>query len=397
MRNPLYIVLLLTLITIINYFDRSAISYAILPIEDELGLNNAQFGIVAGAFGVGYLIMTLFAGFFLDRFGSIVIWGTTAMIWSLITMSMGLATGFWSLLSLRVLLGLAEGFNSPAIVRTVHDFLDPKWRARSISMALLGVPVASIIAGPFISHLIEREGWRSMFAILGYLGILWAIVWFLFFYKKKPIAKIKEPIARLPIFFTSAPYLANCFNFFSFGCTIFFGLMWLPGFLQQTHGISLKETGYLIMFPWMASAVLQTIGGWLSDYLWKKTQSIRISRVLPLCLGLFCSGICFFALLSANTLTTDMVLISLGLGFTYFVNPCIYSINLDLFPRHPATAQSISTCFFAISGIISPALTGIFSNQTGSFQKALLFIAIMPILASCSAFLFQKKISPVEH
>lgn len=392
MKNSLQLLLLLLSITIINYFDRSAISYAIFPIENELGLTNTEFGLIAGAFGIGYLVMTLFAGFFLDRFGSVAVWGTTAVIWSIVTMCMGLASGFWSLLSLRIALGMAEGFNSPAILRTVYDWLDPKWRARSISMALLGVPLASIIAGPFISFLIEKEGWRAMFYILGCLGIVWALFWFLHFYRQKQTI-LSEPyagMAHVRDFFTSVPYLANCFNFFTFGCIVFFVLMWLPGYLQQTQNVDLRLTGFLTIIPWTASAILQSLGGWAVDYLNKKTGSFRISRVYPMCFGLFCASLSFFGLSMASSLPAVIALISLGLGFTFFVNPSIYSINGDLFPHNPATSQSISTCFFALAGVISPTLTGFFSDKTGDFLGAIYFIAILSLLASISSFFFQK-------
>ncbi|MBX9771909.1 MAG: hypothetical protein K2X29_11085, partial [Candidatus Obscuribacterales bacterium] len=53
------VVALAFFITIVNYLDRSAISYAIGPLKREFGLNDADFGLIAAAFGIGYMVMTL--------------------------------------------------------------------------------------------------------------------------------------------------------------------------------------------------------------------------------------------------------------------------------------------------------------------------------------------------
>jgi MFS transporter, ACS family, hexuronate transporter len=75
------IVVFIFIITIINYFDRSAISYAILPLEKTFNINHQQFGFIASAFGIGYFLMCFFAGLLVDRFGPIKMWGISAIVW----------------------------------------------------------------------------------------------------------------------------------------------------------------------------------------------------------------------------------------------------------------------------------------------------------------------------
>src|SRR5579871_349849 len=66
-----WIVITLTFFAIIiNYLDRTALSYAVTPLESQFGLNNSDFGIIAAAFGVGYLIMTVIGGILVDQFGA---------------------------------------------------------------------------------------------------------------------------------------------------------------------------------------------------------------------------------------------------------------------------------------------------------------------------------------
>jgi MFS family permease len=387
MKHPILLLILTALITIINYFDRTAFSYTILPLEHDLGLNNQQFGTVAGMFGLGYLIITLFAGQIVDRYGSVRTWGYSAIVWSIITMLIGTATGFWSLSGLLILLGLAEGFNSASLLRTAADWFPPRWRARAVSLSLLGVPVASVIGAPFITSLIEHTGWRIMFALIGILGIIWAIFWFAFFHKLKAPPILREPTPWKQLL-THPGYLANAFTFFTFGCIVFFVIIWLPGYFEQTHKIAIRDTGYLVMLPWLLSALLQTAGGWAIDLIYSKTHSIRKSRVYILCIGLFAASISFAFLAFSPSLTFSLISMSLGLGFTFMINPAIYSLNADLFPKHMGTAQSISTCCFAIAGIVSPTLTGWITQTTNSYTSAILFIATLSLLASLNAFIF---------
>src|SRR5262249_42103989 len=151
MRFQFRVLLLIGFITIVNYLDRSAISFAILPIEKELSFTDADFGMILGAFGIGYLLMCFASGFILERFGSIRAWAVAAAVWSLCTALFSLASGFWSMWTLRLLLGFAEGLHFPALLQTVTDWLKPSLRARALSFTLLGVPIASVMGAPLLT------------------------------------------------------------------------------------------------------------------------------------------------------------------------------------------------------------------------------------------------------
>ena len=78
-----FIVFLLFAITIVNYIDRAAISYAIPLIQRDLGLSPAETGAILGAFGLGYAITTLLGGFAVDRYGARIVLTVAAILWSL--------------------------------------------------------------------------------------------------------------------------------------------------------------------------------------------------------------------------------------------------------------------------------------------------------------------------
>lgn len=79
------VVFLLFLVTVVNYIDRSAIAFAIHDIQAEFGLTSSQIGLILGAFGIGYIISTLFGGISVDRYGSKFTLAGIALLWTIAT------------------------------------------------------------------------------------------------------------------------------------------------------------------------------------------------------------------------------------------------------------------------------------------------------------------------
>src|SRR5713101_6581200 len=140
-----FIVFLLFAITIVNYIDRAAISYAIPAIQRDLGLSSADTGIILGAFGLGYAVTTLIGGFAVDRYGARLVLAVAAILWSLSIGATGFASGFAVLYTARLLLGVSEGPNFPALTGAVSHWLSPHERATALGYALLAVPLALAI------------------------------------------------------------------------------------------------------------------------------------------------------------------------------------------------------------------------------------------------------------
>ena len=145
-----FVIFLLFAISIVNYIDRAAISYSIPHIERDLGLSPSDAGGILGAFGLGYAITTLIGGFVVDRFGSRSVLAIAAVLWSLSIGATGLATGFGVLYGARVLLGISEGPNFPALTGAVSHWLAPRERATALGNALVAVPLALAIGGPIV-------------------------------------------------------------------------------------------------------------------------------------------------------------------------------------------------------------------------------------------------------
>lgn len=389
---------LVAFITILNFIDRSAISFAIQPIQSTFGLDNAQFGIISAAFGVGYIIMAIFGGILADKFGTIGTWAIAATLWSLATMLMGWGEGFFTFLWLRIFLGLAEGIHFPALLKTVTIWFPKVSRARTVSICLAGAPVASIIGAPLTTHLISAFGWRSMFAILGSIGIFWAIAWLVLF-RKHPKFPLPTPPSRNVSSTKSIPWKALLSNhslllslgvYFAFGYTLAFALMWLPGYLQQIHRISILNTGYLVMLPWICSAFFLLFGGWLSDHLMARTGSLRIARSSLIGTGALLSGLCFLAIAFSHQLSTSVLWVTLGIGVIFTLNAPVYTLIADLFTSYAGVVQGLHSAVFSMALILSPLVTGWLTQITGSFRISFFLVATLSIFTATLLLLFHR-------
>lgn len=156
-----FINFLLFSITMINYIDRASIAYAIDLIAKDFQLNTKQMGLVLGAFGVGYAVTTILGGLAADYYGAKKTFGLSILLWAIAALFIAGSTGFMVLLGARVLLGLAEGPNFPALTRAISDWLSIKERTRALSFALLSVPASLALCGPVMSQLIVALGWRG--------------------------------------------------------------------------------------------------------------------------------------------------------------------------------------------------------------------------------------------
>lgn len=405
-------------VIVINYMDRSAISYAIKPIKQEFGFNDAEIGFLFSAFALGYLVMTLGGGIIVDLWGSRKVWAWSAVAWSAATAALALVTGFWPLFLMRCLLGLTEGPCFPAMTRVVTDWLPMSERARSTAFGLAAVPLASVIGAPLITTLIGTVGWRMMFVILGVLGVVWAVVWYATFRdypenskhvspseldyiregKPSHLGKTDDQIrshhlgtgkTTWKFMLLNPSLMANNYAFFSFGYLLFFAINWLPGFMQETYHIKLAHAGQLLMVPWLVAAVMLTAAGFLSDYLWRKTGSIRIARSHMIWICQLLSGLCFIPIVLYHSLDIAMVFLSLGIGFGLMPNAAFYALNSDLAGDRAGTSLGLMDCFLAAAGVLAPALTGWLVTISGNFNSAIILMIGFTLTSVLGIILFQ--------
>src|ERR1051325_8494658 len=98
------------------YLDRINVGFAALTMNKDLGLSASDFGLAAGAFFWGYVLFEVPSNIILEKVGAR-LWIARIMVsWGLLSAATALATGPWSFMAIRFLLGVAEAGFFPGMI-----------------------------------------------------------------------------------------------------------------------------------------------------------------------------------------------------------------------------------------------------------------------------------------
>ena len=158
---------------ILNYLDRTNVSFAALTMNEAIGLTAAQFGLGSGIFFLGYCLLEVPSNLALYRFGARR-WISRIMIsWGLVSAAMALAVGPTSFYVLRALLGAAEAGFFPGVAFYLATWFPAEYRTRIIAWFMVAIPISSVIGGPVSGLLLRMDGvaglagWQWLFLVEG--------------------------------------------------------------------------------------------------------------------------------------------------------------------------------------------------------------------------------------
>ena len=269
-----YTMSVLFVIYALNMLDRQIVNILAEPIKRELGISDAQIGMLTGlAFAVFYTVLGIPIARITDRHSvnRSRLLAACLSLWSLMTALCGLATSFTQLLIYRIFVGVGEASCVPASQAIVADLVPEKDRATYMGILSSGIPVGRLIGlvvGGVVAH---HYGWRAAFLLLGLPGIaVAAIAWFTVADPRRgtaPAAAVKlslvqafnalKPIRTYWLANLGAAFIA----FASYGEAAF-----TSSFLIRAHGLNVSQTGLLLgLTSGVAGLIGAQLGGRLAD------------------------------------------------------------------------------------------------------------------------------------
>ena len=161
------------------FFDRLAITYLFPFITTEFNLTNFQIGILGAAVSLAWAFSGPILGLYADKGNRRKKFMVTLMIiFSFVSFAQGLATGFVTLLIMRLLIGLFEGPFLP-IAQSVMAIESTPSR-RGFNMGFIQVTPTGLIGGvlaPLILVAIANAfDWRAAFYFTLLPGLIMAFV-----------------------------------------------------------------------------------------------------------------------------------------------------------------------------------------------------------------------------
>ena len=159
------------------FLDRMSVLYLAPYIARDLGLSDAQVGLLAGAVAVSWAISALVFGAVSDRVGRKAILVPMVVVFSVVSAASGFARDFRELLILRVLLGLAEGPCWSVMMALVEENSSPHRRGRNIGVVVSAAAVIGLAVAPVLMTQVAASfGWRDAFFVVAVPGLVLALL-----------------------------------------------------------------------------------------------------------------------------------------------------------------------------------------------------------------------------
>ncbi|PQV46700.1 MFS transporter [Paraburkholderia sp. BL21I4N1] len=379
------ILAVMCLMYFISYIDRVNIAVAGPLIRHEMGLTTVQLGLVFSAFAYPYAAMQIVGGWLADKFGPKLVLTVLSLIWGVATLATGFAGSVTMLVLMRFALGVGEGGAFPTATRAFTYWMPVAERGFAQGITHSFARLGGAVTPPLVLAVVATGGWRDAFILLGIASLAWTVL-YLFVFTNSP-----EQNRRItPEETTEIGYRAgDCdrakhaatpwrklirrmwlvtFVDFCYGWLLWVYLTWLPSYLRESRGFDLKQLALFTALPLLAGVIGDTLGGVVSDKLFKITGRLRFARCAVLVVGMGGSLVFLVPMVSATNPLTAVWFLSASFFFLEITNPVLWTLPLDIAGKYAGTAGGMMNTGFGVAGMISPVVFGYLIEKTGSYN-----------------------------
>lgn len=362
----------LMVVSIFSYLDRTILSILQVPIKKDLGLTDAQLGALTGlAFALFYATLSVPIARLADRFNRKLLIVISLTVWSLMTAMSGFAASFAMLVFFRIGVALGEAGSIPASHSILADYYRPGQRATALAVWGLSLPIGVMLGYLCGGWLAQAVDWRAALWIIGGAGVVLAPI-VLLTLREPQRGRHEAPVV------TAAPAppwreaLMILVRLKSFRLMLLGGalnnfvlsvvLSWSAPFYTRLHGLTLGQVATaLAVLTGIGGAVGIFAGGWLTDRLGRQDASLR-----PRMVGYALAAVTPIGLVQYLAPSTSISILFGGLAvmllFFYYA-PIIALSHAIVAPSMRAFTSAIILLAVNIIGLgLGPWLTGVLSD-----------------------------------
>src|SRR5580693_8100341 len=376
------VLLLISLMYMITYMDRTGISIAAPAMAKEFGLSQTALGIVFSVFLWAYALGQIPLGSLADRLGPRLVLLIIVPFWSVMTAMTAIAGGIGSLIVIRFVFGLAEAGAFPAATRAMQLWF-PKAERGIVHGVTHSFSRFAVAVVPFIAvSIMVAFGWRWIFYVFGAAGLLWSVACY-FLYRNLPEEDAKVNQSELAqirgrdldgaikqvdlhqhvappwrVIFRSANmwYIAAGYCCFYYG-TYFF-MTWFPTYLLEYRHLSLKSVGLLASLPLLAGMVGDIVGGTLTDKVYRRTGKLKFARRIVAAPAMLASGVCLIPAATAHSAWTAILCLTASLFFLELVISPAWAVPMDVGGEYSGTVCGVMNMAGSLAASLSPIIFG---------------------------------------
>ncbi|MBK5480795.1 MFS transporter [Peribacillus sp. TH16] len=388
-QNKHFILFLLFVGYLVDYLDRMVMSVAVVSIKEEFNLDAAAVGAILSSFFLSYAIMQIPGGWLTDKLGSrkVLIW--SIIVWSVFTVFTGFAWSLISLLVIRFLFGLGQGGYPSASQKGIADYYPrderPKASAYLMSSNYFGMALAPLVAAPMILFM----GWRNMFYVIGLLGILLTIAFWVYFKPKESTASnktLKENSVPLKELLANSGLWKITVMWFAAGIVNWGLSSWIPSYLMEARGMDLLSMGFYAALPGLSTGVAMLFSGWLLDRFFNNLEKYYAA------FGMLMSGIFLYLMFTSTSIVAAMVYLNLCMIFKSFAFTVAFALPHKIMSKKViGSAMGVINMGAQAAGFISPLVMGFIISLTGSFNGAFWFLIVCSGISIIAALSIKKN------
>lgn len=426
-----WILLLIFVVTTVNYADRATLSITGPAMRQEFGFDAVQMGFIFSAFSWAYVLAQLPGGWLLDRFGARRIYAASIFAWSFFTLMQGwlgmfstIASAMTVLFMLRFAVGLAESPAFPANAKVVASWFPTIERGTASAIFNAAQYFAAVVFTPLMAWVTHSMGWHHVYLWMGMMGMALALLWLKvmrspathpavnraelehieqgggLIHMNEGAGKAQNKAAPAGWFYArqllsnrmlAGVYLGQyCINVLTY-----FFLTWFPVYLVQARGMSILKAGFVASLPAICGFLGGVLGGVISDALVRRGYTLTVARKVPIVAGMLLS----VSMIACNYVDTEWLVVGI-MALAFFgkgIGALGWAVVADTAPKEViGLAGSIFNTFGNIAGIVTPIVIGYILNATGSFNGALVFVGINALVTVLSYLVIVKEIRRVE-
>jgi ACS family hexuronate transporter-like MFS transporter len=419
---------LLFWVTTANYVDRGVFGNLAPEMPGRLHVSTADWDVaywnMQMAFSAAYAVSMLLMGRLMDVLG--LRWGFVfaCAFWGLASMLHAFAPEIGSLFGsaitgffiCRILLGLGEGGNFPAAIKTTAEWFPKRERALATGLFNSGsnvggllVPLAlPVVIGFHIGSFVL--GWRGAFFITAIIDLCWIIAWLSIYKKpeehprvsKAELALIQsdaaEPTVKIPWrnllphkqmwAFAVAKFMTDCFWwFYLFGS---------PDFFNKKFSLDPAGRKYMIMMIYVVASVGSIGGGWLAGAFMKRGWTVNKARkVTMLICAAFVLPIVYSAMTDNKWVAAALITIAASAHQAWSAN--LFSLAGDMFPRRVVgSVTGLGGMIGAVGGMALFYITGKALKQTGNYLPVFVLASLAYVVALLIVHLLVPKLETAQ-
>ena len=149
----------------LDAMDVLLFTFALIPIQKELGLTKAQMGIPLAVTLFASAIGGIVLGRVADSIGRVRALTLSILFYSLGTAGLATSNALWHIVAWRVLVGLGMGGEWSCGSVLVAETWPAKHRAKAMGIMQAGWAIGALFAAGLSAVVLERYGWRVLFLI----------------------------------------------------------------------------------------------------------------------------------------------------------------------------------------------------------------------------------------